>query len=92
MRVIGVTKKSLIRRLFVVAGLTRIAPNIFNSGLDDSMDIILEMLESNVNAKLLDLGCGDGSNTLRFAAKIGTKEVYGIEVVEEFIKRQKVKA
>jgi len=62
-----------------------VAPDIFEGGVDDSMKIILRMLEPNPSARLLDLGCGNGSNTLKFAAKIGTKEVYGIEVVDDSI-------
>jgi len=64
-----------------------VGPDIFEGGVDDSMKIILKMLEPNPSARLLDLGCGNGSNTLKFATKIGTKEVCGIEVVDESIRK-----
>jgi len=41
------------------------------------------MLEASENASLLDLGCGDGVNTLKYAAKIGTDRICGIELDEE---------
>lgn len=45
----------------------------------------LSLLEENPLAKLLDLGCGDGKLTLRAAERIGTTEIYGIEIAEEDI-------
>jgi ubiquinone/menaquinone biosynthesis C-methylase UbiE len=38
-------------------------------------------------ARLLDLGCGDGSFTIRAARKIGTEDISGVEIVAEDIKR-----
>ena len=44
---------------------------------------IMELLDRNPFAKLLDLGCDEGTWTLELAKKIGTKQIYGIEIVEE---------
>ena len=45
----------------------------------------LSLLEENPNAQLLDLGCGDGKLTLKAAERIGTTNIYGIEIVKEDI-------
>src|SRR3989344_2258954 len=52
---------------------------------------IFSLLDKNPNAKLLDLGCDEGSFTLRLANKIGTKQIYGIDIVDERIKESKEK-
>lgn len=58
--------------------------------LQDSTDlenrrVILDLLEPNESARLLDLGCGDGSFTLELGRKIGTEQLYGVEAANEFI-------
>jgi len=62
------------------------APVVFDSGISETLRIISDMLKPDPKAKLLDVGCGDGSNTLRYASKIGTRNVYGIEIVDEHAK------
>lgn len=52
---------------------------------------ILSLLEQNGDAKLLDLGCGDGEFTLKVAERIGTKQVYGVDVVERSIAEAKTR-
>jgi len=47
-------------------------------------DNILSMLEHNPNASLLDCGCAD-ENTLKFALKIITKSILGIEIDDKEI-------
>jgi len=42
---------------------------------------ILDLLEKNPKAKLLDLGCGDGSWTKRVAQKIGTNNITGVDII-----------
>ncbi|NHV05704.1 MAG: class I SAM-dependent methyltransferase [Thaumarchaeota archaeon] len=74
---------SLIRKVAVKLGLKKVAPALFNWGLNEATKTILDLLEADSSAKLLDVGCGNGENTTKYAAKIGTKNVYGIEVVEE---------
>jgi methionine biosynthesis protein MetW len=39
----------------------------------------LALFENDPEARLLDLGCGDGEFTMRVAGKIGTRFIFGIE-------------
>jgi SAM-dependent methyltransferase len=48
---------------------------------------IFSLLEKNKKAKFLDLGCDDGALTLKLATRIGTKNIYGVEIVDERIKK-----
>lgn len=49
----------------------------------DRKDYILSQLEvGKENVKLLDCGCDNGNFTLKLAAKLNTKQIYGIEVNE----------
>lgn len=50
---------------------------------------ILSMLEYNPNAIVLDCGCGNGECTLKFATKIGTQNIFGIEIAKELIDQPK---
>mgnify|MGYP001308338269 FL=1 len=52
---------------------------------------ILRILEKNKDSKLLDLGCDDGFWTSCLAEKIGTKKIYGVEVVKDKIKKAKLR-
>ena len=52
---------------------------------------ILSMLEKNSKNKLLDLGCDDGKWTLNLAKSVGTKRVYGIELIENQLKKARKK-
>lgn len=52
---------------------------------------ILSMLEYNPDAVLLDCGCGDGELTLKVASKIGTQNVFGIEIAKELVNKAKQK-
>ena len=51
----------------------------------ENRKVILSLLDSDKSAKVLDLGCGDGSFTLELGRRIGTSELHCVEVVEEFI-------
>ncbi len=46
---------------------------------------IIDLLERKPNAKVLDIGCGDGHLTIKFAKKIGTKNITGVDGVKEKI-------
>ncbi len=47
---------------------------------------ILNLLELNKAAKVLDMGCGDGSLTKMIGEKIDTQNLFGIEVEEELVR------
>jgi len=48
---------------------------------------ILSAIERNPEAKLLDLGCDDGTWTKKLGAAAGTQRLYGVEIVEERLSR-----
>lgn len=50
---------------------------------------ILNMYEENEDARFVDLGCDNGKWTMKMASKIGTKSVYGIEILERSVKLAK---
>ena len=50
---------------------------------------ILKLLEPDKDCRLLDLGCGRGNFTWELGKKIGTTQLYAIEIVEEFIEQAK---
>ena len=54
-------------------------------------DNILELLEPNASARLLDVGCSDGEWTLKCSSRIGTTLVSGVEVVQEQIEKAKAR-
>ena len=56
---------------------------MFNSAYHENMNVILSMVEHNSNARVLDLGCGDGVFTSELAANIGTTDIHGIDVFKE---------
>lgn len=47
---------------------------------------VLCLMEENPQAMFLDLGCLTGEFTIEMASKIGTKKVFGIEILDEMMK------
>lgn len=43
---------------------------------------LLSIAEKKGGSKLLDIGCCNGGFTLEFARKIGSKEVYDVDIYE----------
>lgn len=54
---------------------------MFNRALALNSRNIYSMLEANPDAKLLDLGCFEGELTVKLGNYVGTKELYGVDVV-----------
>jgi methionine biosynthesis protein MetW len=52
---------------------------------------VLSLFDANPEARLLDIGCDDGEFTLKVAEKIGTRHVFGIDVVRESVERAKAR-
>ena len=52
---------------------------------------ILDLLEPNPDASLLDVGCDDGKWTECLLSKIGSRSVFGIDVVDEALLKAKQK-
>lgn len=59
---------------------------MFNRALALNNRNIYSMLEKNSGAKLLDLGCFEGELTVKLGEYIGTKNLYGIDVVPEVLR------
>ena len=45
--------------------------------------VILNLLERDSSAKVIDIGCGVGDFTVEIGKKIGTPELYGVDILEE---------
>jgi len=71
--------------------ISKYLDRIFQQTDLENRRVIFSLLEHNRDAKLLDLGCGDGSFTLMVAERIGTKDIYGIDTVRENVTKAKEK-
>ncbi|MCL0092284.1 class I SAM-dependent methyltransferase [Dehalococcoidia bacterium] len=49
----------------------------------EARNVVLNFCEQNPNARILDVGCGNGEIALEVGAQIGSKDIWGIEIVEE---------
>jgi ubiquinone/menaquinone biosynthesis C-methylase UbiE len=56
---------------------------LFHDVMQDCVFKVLSLLGRNVNARMLDCGCGNGEITLRVAEMIGTSDVYGVDIDEK---------
>lgn len=56
-----------------------------------NLENIFSLLEFNADAIFLDCGCADGELTLRVASKIGTENIYGVEIVDDLISKAESK-
>jgi methionine biosynthesis protein MetW len=58
---------------------------VFRDTEEENRQKILSLAEPRPGGKLLDLGCNDGSFTMRVARKARVESVWGVEVVESHI-------
>lgn len=59
--------------------------NLYVRAADLNQKNIFSLFEKNNEATFLDLGCDDGMLTIRMAEKIGTKNIFGVEIIGERI-------
>jgi SAM-dependent methyltransferase len=62
---------------------------LYEKALELNHRNIFSLLEKNQNAFFLDLGCDDGKSTLKIAETIDTKNIYGVDIVDERIELAK---
>lgn len=62
--------------------LTTFFITIWKEAMDRNRDNILSLLDRNQNAKVIDIGCGDGKVTIRYKEKIGCREIIGVDGVK----------
>lgn len=65
--------------------------DIYKNAVDLNHQNILDLFEKNSQAVFLDLGCDEGTVTLRMAEKIQTKNIRGVEIVNERIRQAQEK-
>lgn len=56
---------------------------MFENAMGLNKKNILDLLDERPDSQLLDLGCDDGAWSMALAGRIGTKRVYGIDIVPE---------
>jgi SAM-dependent methyltransferase len=66
--------------------LKKYAIKIFNSWTDENIKSVLNNIEPNKNASLVDLGCGDGVLTARFSKRLGSKKIFAVDGLKTNIK------
>lgn len=64
---------------------------LFRQTEEENRRVILKLLEPRPGARLLDLGCYDGSWTLQLARQVGAAEVSGVEVVPDIADKARAK-
>lgn len=61
------------------------------SAINLRKEMILDLLEKDPEARVLDLGCDEGTWSLKLKDKISAKSIYGIEIVDERLKEAQEK-
>lgn len=50
-------------------------------------NFLLSLLEEKPNSKVLDIGCNDGSFSTKVAERVGTNDIYGLDISKEMAKK-----
>lgn len=53
--------------------------NIWHEAMDQNIINILSLLEKDLRAKVLDVGCGDGKETIMFKERVGCSTIFGVD-------------
>lgn len=65
--------------------------NLYDKWKQKRDEQIISLLEKNPDARVIDLGCGKGEFTIEIQEKIGCREIYGVDVWDEGIKKAREK-
>ncbi len=57
--------------------------NIADAAYKQNQDKFITLLETNSEAKLLDIGCDTGTFTTKISERVNTKQVYGMEIIAD---------
>ena len=60
------------------------APKSYKDGLLKCDNLGMSLFQKRNIERFLDIGCGDGELTIQFANKLKPKEIYGVELVDQF--------
>lgn len=63
--------------------MKKILNNLYNEASQMNRKNILSLIEVNSSGSILDLGCDEGTWTLELAKKMNSKNIYGVEIVDE---------
>ncbi|HET7098882.1 MAG TPA: class I SAM-dependent methyltransferase [Patescibacteria group bacterium] len=66
--------------------LSKLFTKMFNEATERNIHNILSLLEENKDAKVIDIGCGDGQSTIRYKSKIKCKQIVGTDGVQRRLK------
>lgn len=64
---------------------------IYNSAGELNINNIISLIDCNKSAKLIDLGCDDGDMTMKIARKLQSKDITGIDIIEDELIKAKEK-
>jgi SAM-dependent methyltransferase len=64
---------------------------IYNSAAELNINNIISLIDLDRSAKLIDLGCDDGDITMRIAKKLQSKDITGIDIIEDELNKAKEK-
>lgn len=64
---------------FEIIMLSDLFFTMWHEAMENNINNILSLLEKDSNARVLDVGCGDGKDTLRYQKAVGTRMIYGMD-------------
>jgi len=65
--------------------ISNLIESIWNEAMNNNFSNIISLLDKNTKAMVLDVGCGDGKNTMQYKQKISCDIIVGIEGDKERI-------
>ncbi len=83
-------KQTAAQSVSHLTGAKKFLADLYQGATDLNHANIASLFDHDPKAKFLDLGCDDGLLTLEFAKKIGTSDIYGVDI-DDWAKNDKIK-